>query len=469
MNRNRNLVTLLALALLLALAVGPGLAQGPTPPDTTGVTASTLLGASLGTGFTYQGQIKNASGPVNSTCDFQFTLWDDAGSGSPPAGGNQIGLVQTTTGVSVTNGLFTVQLNGGGEFGGNAFNGDARWLQIAVQCAGDPGYTTLSPRQSLTPAPYALFAKTIYRRTIVVSPAGTATENGTALLDALAGITDASGANPYLIKLEPGVYDLGTSTLQMKEHVDIEGSGEWVTKITAAGSASLNTGTVKGSDMAELRFLGVWNSGGNTYAAAIFNDHTSPRLTHVTAYASGGTSNYGVYNSYATPTMTDMTAHAIGGTNCTGVVNYHSTPTMVRVNVEIKGGTGNNYGVFNSSSSPLTMSWVNIDAAGGANCRGLYNLYSSVTIQNSTIYASAGTSNTGIYNEAPSGLYTVNVNNCQITANTNTIYNDTGTNNYTANVGASWLNGGPAIGAGTETCAGVYDEGYTFYIGPACP
>ena len=64
-----------------------------------------------------------------------------------------------------------------------------------------------------------------YKRTVVVSPVGTSAENGQALLNALAGIT-ASAADPYLLKLEPGVYDLGASPLTMKQYVDVEGSGE---------------------------------------------------------------------------------------------------------------------------------------------------------------------------------------------------------------------------------------------------
>src|SRR5262245_4698989 len=106
--------------------------------------------ALAGTGFTYQGQLKNTDGPVNGLCDFQFSLWNAVSLGA------QVGATQTLTGVSVSNGLFTVQLNGAGQFGASAFNGQGRWLQIAIKCAGDPGYTTLSPRQALTPAPYAL-------------------------------------------------------------------------------------------------------------------------------------------------------------------------------------------------------------------------------------------------------------------------------------------------------------------------
>jgi hypothetical protein len=113
--------------------------------------------APLGTGFTYQGQLKTASGPVNGICDLQFSLWDAAGSGSPPTGGAQIGATHTLPAVTVTNGLFTVILNTGSEFGGAAFTGEARWLQVAVRCpAGTGTYATLSPRQALTATPYAL-------------------------------------------------------------------------------------------------------------------------------------------------------------------------------------------------------------------------------------------------------------------------------------------------------------------------
>lgn len=123
-------------------------------------TAVVVQGATpLGIAFTYQGQLKEAGGSVNGTSDFQFSLWDSAGSGSPPTGGTQVGATQTLNNVMVANGLFTVELNAGGEFGPAAFNGDGRWLQIAVRNpAGSGGVTTLAPRQPLTAAPHASFA-----------------------------------------------------------------------------------------------------------------------------------------------------------------------------------------------------------------------------------------------------------------------------------------------------------------------
>ncbi len=114
-----------------------------------GLTVMAGQARGLGTAFTYQGQLEQSGLPTNGTCDLQFSLFDALSSG------NQVGTTQTVTPVNVTDGLFSVQL----DFGGSAFDGNDRWLQIAVRCPVDGGsYTTLTPRQPLTAAPYALYA-----------------------------------------------------------------------------------------------------------------------------------------------------------------------------------------------------------------------------------------------------------------------------------------------------------------------
>lgn len=106
----------------------------------------------LSTAFTYQGELAQSGTPTNDTCDLQFRLYDAASAGA------LLGT-QTVTAVVITDGLFTVLLNDNGQFGGNPFNGNDRWLEIAVRCpAGIGSYTSLSPRQPLTAAPYALYA-----------------------------------------------------------------------------------------------------------------------------------------------------------------------------------------------------------------------------------------------------------------------------------------------------------------------
>lgn len=114
--------------------------------------------APLGTGFTYQGQVTISGAPASPTCDFEFSLWDAAGSGTPPTGGAQIGSTQAVNGVSVSDGLFTVVLNNTAQFGVSAFTGQDRWLQMAVSCPAGGSLVTLGPRQKLTAAPYALYS-----------------------------------------------------------------------------------------------------------------------------------------------------------------------------------------------------------------------------------------------------------------------------------------------------------------------
>jgi hypothetical protein len=112
-----------------------------------------LGGTPMGTDFTYQGQIKVSGIPLSGTADVTFSLWDAA------SGGSQIGSSVSVLGISVVNGLFRVTL----DFGAAAFNGDARWLQLAVRSpAGSGGYTTLSPRHPLTVTPYAMQTRGLF-------------------------------------------------------------------------------------------------------------------------------------------------------------------------------------------------------------------------------------------------------------------------------------------------------------------
>lgn len=155
--------SLVVVGLLAGLVAGASYAQDAGPQA-----------APLGTGFTYQARLEDAAGPVGGTCDFTFELYDAAGSGSPPTGGRLLGAL-TRSGVVVANGYFTVQL----DFGAEAFQGEARWLQLAVDCGA--GTTTLSPRQELTPTPHALWAVAAPWAGLTGVPAGLAdgTDNDT--------------------------------------------------------------------------------------------------------------------------------------------------------------------------------------------------------------------------------------------------------------------------------------------------
>lgn len=103
------------------------------------------------TGFTYQGHLADNGQPFTGTAEMQFTLWDSTSGGTAVATNSPSALV-----VGVTNGLFNATL----DFGAAAFNGDERWLEIALRVTLGP-FTTLSPRQKITATPYAIRAANI--------------------------------------------------------------------------------------------------------------------------------------------------------------------------------------------------------------------------------------------------------------------------------------------------------------------
>ncbi|MEW6249072.1 MAG: hypothetical protein AB1716_00370 [Planctomycetota bacterium] len=103
-------------------------------------------GTPLGTAFTYQGQLKFSGQPGNGRESLRFELYDAA------TAGNRIAST-TAPSVDVVDGLFTVAI----DFGANAFNGEARWVEVAVYETG-MGWVVLTPRQPILAAPYALYA-----------------------------------------------------------------------------------------------------------------------------------------------------------------------------------------------------------------------------------------------------------------------------------------------------------------------
>lgn len=101
------------------------------------------------TTFTYQGQLKDANGPVNGSFDFQFAIY------SAQTGGERLGVIQMKE-VALTNGMFSFKL----DFGRVAMEAKENWLEISVRPSGSAdAYTVLFPRQKLTPTPYAIFAQ----------------------------------------------------------------------------------------------------------------------------------------------------------------------------------------------------------------------------------------------------------------------------------------------------------------------
>ncbi|MHC4694253.1 MAG: hypothetical protein ACYS67_16055, partial [Planctomycetota bacterium] len=110
----------------------------------------TVVPATMGTVFTYQGRLLDDNNLTDGPYDFEFKLYDS------PTGGNQLADTIDINDLDVVDGYFTVELDFNDA---NVFSGDACWLDIGVRPGDSNSFTTLSPRQQLTPTPYAVYAE----------------------------------------------------------------------------------------------------------------------------------------------------------------------------------------------------------------------------------------------------------------------------------------------------------------------
>lgn len=132
----KNMILNAVACTLIAGSISSVRAQAPT--DTT---------------FTYQGRLVSSGVPHTGTADVRFSLYDAAN------GGTLIGSAITKSNMSVTDGLFDAEL----DFGGAGLDGSGRWLEIEVRSpAGGGSFTTLTPRQPLTAAPFSMQTRGIF-------------------------------------------------------------------------------------------------------------------------------------------------------------------------------------------------------------------------------------------------------------------------------------------------------------------
>ncbi len=291
-----------------------------------------------------------------------------------------------------------------------------------------------------------------YSRTLVISPRGTEAENGNALLDAVGAITDASASNPYLIRLEPGIYDFATESLVMKSYVSIEGSGEDSTVIKSSVSAS-DKGVIMGASYCELRDATVEHTGGGAFAIGVYNSNASPCLTSLTIKAANGQETYAIYNKDSAPSINRVacTASGTGDISC-GIYNKAGNPTYI-MNVTTKAsGSHNNYGLWNTDGSSTILRHITADITGGTDCYGIFNQDSNCDMIFITASASGGENLNGALFNLYSWVSMVN-----ITAHSSGGVN----NNYgvcNSHSGSVVMNNVKATASGGAKAHGVYNN-----------
>ena len=220
--------------------------------------------------------------------------------------------------------------------------------------------------------------------------------------EALASIKDNSVTNPYLIKIAPGRY-IESASVVLKDHVDIEGSGEGTTTITCAcgtdvearNDATNATVRADGDSLhSEVRHLTVANTATAGYSVGIRtkSSTTDVSLVHVTATAAGGTTaNIALANISSGASMTNVTTSVVGtGFGlAVGVYNYLSSPIMNTVAATAT-GTGNTFAVYNHTSAPTINNLTATATGASGGPTAVYNYLGSPTFNNLIATASSG-------------------------------------------------------------------------------
>lgn len=215
-----------------------------------------------------------------------------------------------------------------------------------------------------------------FERTIVVSPVGSASASGAALVAAVSAIAGAAAPSPYLVWVEPGVYDIGASVLDVPSDVDVQGSGQNITTIEGEGSLALAA-----AGNTELRELTVTDTDPDGAAEAI---GTSGGLQDVTATATGTSAATAVLANGPTLPLVDVTASATASSSASFVQAIETQDTA-----QIEGG-----------------SFTATDEAGVGEAAALF-AQSATAVRDATLSASGGSAAYPVDVIAPSATVTI--------------------------------------------------------------
>jgi hypothetical protein len=268
--------------------------------------------------------------------------------------------------------------------------------------------------------------------------------------------------NPCILKIMPGNYNLGSSSLVMQAYVDIEGSGENTTTISGSvADASYPTlnGLIQGAPNSEIRMLSITNTASGSNATGILNSSAPVKMKRLKITVTGGSSiNTGILNQNSSSDMSDIVIDVSGGSITYGINNLsYSNATIKRSKIMVTGSTGGTHGIHNNQSD-TTISESEITVFGGGDTGqtyGIKNLYSSPKLTNVTVTAVFGQVVTGIF----SNNATPEINMTTVTASAAAL-SSIGIQNYATSTKMSDVH---VTATDSQYCTGIDN------IGPSTP
>jgi len=314
-------------------------------------------------------------------------------------------------------------------------------------------------------------------RTVIASPDPSPEPNplvsGQNLLDALASIPPLP--ERWLLKIEPGVYELGCTSLVLRDLVDVEGSGRGVTTIRSSAEGCTEPVVLCEADVEteirELTILNQQSDGGSRDTVKSNSDGLVVSRVNIEIHepAPGGTG----FRSFKRSRLKDVgvSIHA-GGlglevgngsilrdvrieiTAVGGGVSGMAVPSgdIDRATVSISGSASVALGIITSGN--LRISNSTIDVSADSSC-GVVDWFGGagreIRLSHSEVRAT-GTDGRGIL----VGYLDLTVEGSKIEGTTSSIGSQAGT----VRVGASRLVNPILNQGGTFTCVSSYDENF---------
>jgi hypothetical protein len=289
----------------------------------------------VGSSFTYQGRLKDGPNPANGQYDFAFKLFD------VPTGGAQVGPTITRFNQTVSEGLVTISL----DFGATALQGQARYMEVGVKTTSEFNFTTLTPRQPVSPAPYAMGLKpaTLITNTYSSVRLGSilrGVEAESMIGSAVQGISTSSGGE--------GVYGIAHNgaTAAGVEGYSTSGFGVHGIGTSNNGSGvygeSDNGYGVHGSSDSDVGVMGESDSARGVYGLSNSHFGVHGESTSNTGVRGSSTSGLGVHGSSDSNT-------GVRGVSTDSNGMYGSSANGVGV----RGVSTSNTGVYGSSTNGI--------------------------------------------------------------------------------------------------------------------
>jgi hypothetical protein len=320
-----------------------------------------------------------------------------------------------------------------------------------------------------------------FARIRVVPPGDTPRIGGENLRNALQSINKVSADEPWLLFVEPGVYDLGTQGLQLRPYIHLQGAGQQLTTVRSRAAGP----TLVAADHTELRSLTVEHLGGPGEAVALSNPSPLFRARDVVAVARDGSARTVGVLSSAGPgaggfervqasasssqggtvgfscegcsvKVSGSTFVAQGGNQATGVSVRRGTVELWDSSASGQGGT-EAVGV-DAEGSRLVLVRAEVSGAEGSVSVGLRLASTPASVRDSTLSGSGPSGQQARALEARRSDFApqlVDVQRSILAGSTQTLRSAEG---YSIRIAASQLRGGKADGNGIVSCNGCYDE-----------